>query len=122
MNNVTSDLIETPEKSGHRCPVCRNINPLVLVDLDQGLVQPPDEGAQDRLHGDLGPVRVGEDDQDILGQAGAAHRVQVVGGELEEARGDLVHLDEAFLIKQLDCLLLSGFLQKLGFITRSSDC
>ena len=101
-----SNLVEPPEQSGDRGPVSAHIDPLVLVDLDQGLVQPPDEGAQDGLHGDLGPVRVGEDDQDVLGQAGAAHRVQVVGGELEEARGDLVHLDETFLIKQLDCLLL----------------
>ena len=49
----------------------------------------------------------------VLGQAGAAHRVQVVGGELQEARRHLVHLDEAFLVKQLHCLLLRGFLQKL---------
>ena len=110
---MTADLIEPPEECGHRCPVSGDIDPLVLVDLDQGLVQPPDEGAQDGLHRDLGPVRVGEDDRDVLGQAGAAHRVQVVGGELQEARGHLVHLDEAFLVKQLHCLLLRGFLQKL---------
>ena len=61
----------------------------------------------------LGPVRVGKDDGDVLGQPGAAHRVQVVGGELEEAGGHLVHLDEAFLVKQLNSLLLGGFLQKL---------
>ena len=61
----------------------------------------------------LGPVRVGEDDGEVLGQAGADHRVQVVGGELEEARGDLVHLDQTLLVKQLDTLLLRRLLQTI---------
>ena len=65
---------------------------------------------------DLRPVCVGEDDRAILGEAWASHRVQVVGGELEQAGGHLVHLDQTFLVKQLDSLLLCGFLQKLSSV------
>ena len=61
----------------------------------------------------LGPVCVGEDDGEVLGEAGADHRVQVVGGELEEARGDLVHLDQTLLVKQLHTLLLRRLLQTI---------
>ena len=48
-------LIEPPEQGGHGGPVSRDVNPLVLVDLGQALVQPPHEVVQNWLHGHLGP-------------------------------------------------------------------
>ena len=60
---------------------------------------------------DLGPVGVGEDVGDVGGQAGAGHRVPVVGGELDQGGRHLVQLDQTFLVKQLHGLLLGGLLE-----------
>ena len=106
-------LVKSSEDCRHRRPVGGHINPLVLVDLGESFVQPSEEVDQDRLHGDLGPVRVGEDVRDVGRQAGAGHRVPVIRGQLDEGGRHLVELDQTFLIKQLHSLLLGRLLKRL---------
>ena len=49
-----TDLVEPPQQGGDSAPVRGHVDPLVLVDLGERLVQPPHEVGEDGLHGDLG--------------------------------------------------------------------
>ena len=49
-----TDLVESPQQGGDGAPVRGHVDPLVLVDLGERLVQPPHEVGEDGLHGDLG--------------------------------------------------------------------
>ena len=49
-----TDLVESPQQGGDSAPVRGHVDPLVLVDLGERLVQPPHEVGEDGLHGDLG--------------------------------------------------------------------
>ena len=51
---LSTDLVEAPQQGGDRAPVRGHVDPLILVDLGQRLVQPPHEVGEDGLHGDLG--------------------------------------------------------------------
>ena len=48
---------------------------------------------------------------DVGRQAGAAHRVPVIRGQLDQGRRHLVEFDETFLVKELHGLLLGGLLE-----------